>query len=753
MPAQENQPVEGKIIDAETGRPLIGASVWIPELNTGTTTDVEGIYNISVTPSERITFIFSYIGYVSDTLMLESGGTLPEVIGLQMGMILEEVVISDAAGKAKANIERTRMSFVDLSMKQVNSLPALLSENDVLKAIQLLPGIQSTEGATTGYYVRGGASDQNLIMLNNAVIYNPFHAAGFISIFNGDIVKEISIHKTAFPAKYGGRLSSHLQVDTKDPSFSKVEGSAGIGLVTARMTVSVPIVKEKLAMTVSGRGFYSYALARAFIDEPLKSDLPNYYFYDAFGQVGWKPSDKDKLNLFYYHGQDLIDFQDKSTTDSTAFNIPWSNTAVGGYWTHIFNDNLVGSLSSYHTRYDFRFGADYSTGSQALSTKLREWGARLNLSQSIGSHYLDYGVEGLYQDIRPEVTKDIASNSAAPSRRIADVSSIYQPITITSYFNDDWKVTSRLGINYGVRFPLFYGNNAFYYSIDPKIVMRYKVGISSSLKASYSYGSQFVHMLVSSTATTPLDLWVSSNETIEPQRGHSVAVGYYQNFADNQFEASVEGYYKSLQNQIEYKEGTDVFSDQPINEKVLSGDGWTSGVEFFLRKRTGKVTGFVAYTLAWAKRAFEELNDGKPFDYKYDRRHDMTFSVNYQINPKWSVSGLFIIGSAQALTVPQGVSYSPTGQGSGTYVYDYGDRNSFRLNPYHRLDLSVKYSGKPKRVQSHFKFDIYNVYNRKNSFFVLLDTKRTSKNGTPELYLRDYALIPVLPSISYQIEF
>ena len=750
--AQGSHRISGQIVDMSGKDPLVGATIWLPVAEKGTTTGLDGEFELDLTSTDEVVLVVSYIGYLTDTIVIDPTKNERITIELSPGLLLEEVIVSDKRSKAAANFERTRMSYIDLSMKEINFLPALLSENDVLKAVQLLPGIQSAEGAATGYYVRGGSSDQNLILLNDAVIYNPFHAAGFISIFNGDIVKDISIHKTAFPAKYGGRLSSHLQVNTKEPSFEKVTGKAGIGVVTARITVETPIVKDKLALTLSGRGFYSYSLFRALASEELKKDLPNYYFYDAFAQLTWKPTEKDRINAYYYRGQDLVAFQDKSTSDSTAFNIPWSNSALGLNWKRMLKDNVATTVSAYYSTYNFVFESDHTYGGQGLSTAIKEWGGKISFDHQMGDHFLNYGMEVIRQTIQPNVTRDVNDGSTGQTTRIADVVSYYTPLTSTVYFNDDWKATERLGINYGIRIPFFVGNGAAYYSVDPKIVMRYKLNEFSSLKASYSYGSQFVHMLVNSTATTPLDLWIGSSQKVKPQRSHSVALGWYQNFAKNMFEVSVEGYYKALQNQIEYDEGVEVFSEQNIEDKLLFGKGWTYGTEFFLRKRTGKVTGFVGYTLSWAKRQFDELNGGNAFNYKYDRRHDLTTSLSYQITDKWSVSALFVIGSGQALTVPQGVIYSPRSQGSGTYVYDYGERNSFRLKPYHRVDLSVKYSSKPKRVQSHIKIDIYNLYNRKNAFFVILDSKETSGGGE-EVYLREYALIPITPSISYQLEF
>jgi hypothetical protein len=751
--AQIPDRIQGVVTDALSGERLIGASVIVQGTDRGTITADDGSFLIEFPVEKELRLIISYIGYQTDTVLVGPASRKAVEVELSPGLQLEEVVVSDRTGNASANYERTRMSYIDLSMEEVNNLPALLSENDVLKVIQLLPGIQSAEGAATGYYVRGGSSDQNLILLNDAVVYNPFHAAGFISIFNGDIVENISIHKSAFPAKYGGRLSSHLQVDTKEASYEKASGHAGIGMVTARLTVETPIVRDKLSMLVSGRGFYSYSLFRALAPPALKTDLPNYYFYDAFAQLNIKPTDKDRISLYYYSGKDLVAFQDKSTVDSTAFTIPWSNTAAGANWKRVLNDRTAISLSAYYSHYDFRFEALFSYGGKGLSTVIDEWGGRLNFTQAAGDHYLTYGLEANSHRIRPEVTRDEVGGANATATRVADVASYYTPKTFTAYLNDDWSVTRRFGINYGIRLPFYTGNGAFYYSIDPKVVLRYKATATGSLKASYSFGSQFLHMLVSSTATTPLDLWIASTPGVKPQRGHSVALGWYQNFAKDRLEISVEGYYKHLLNQIEYDEGVAVFSEQDIEGKLLFGRGWTAGTEFFLRKKGEKVHGFLGYTLSWAKRQFDGLNNGKAFNYKYDRRHDLTTSITYQITGNWSVSALFVIGSGQAITVPQQVIYTPSAQGAGTFVYEYGERNSFRLKPYHRMDFSVKYSGKEKRVRSHVKFDVYNLYNRRNTFFVLLDAKGSTAAGIAEPYLREYALIPVTPSLSYQMDF
>lgn len=753
--AGDQHAFRGTVSEDESGDPLIGATVYFPSLSTGTITDENGRFSIDLDcGDEPLQVIISYIGYQSDTLMRECNDK-PVNVALVPGIAIKEVLVTDGSGHAKANFERTRTGYVELKMDQINRLPAFLGENDVLKAVQLMPGIQSAEGATTGFYVRGGNSDQNLIMLNDAVIYNPFHSAGFISIFNGDIVDDIGIYKTAFPSQYGGRLSSYLQVTTRDPSSRELSGSAGIGAITTRLTMDIPIVKDKLSLMVSGRAFYSYSLFRVFASDNIKEDLPVFYFYDAYGQLTWKPTIKDKISAYYYHGKDYVSFHDYSNNDSTAFRIEWSNSVTGMSWQHNFTDNLISKLSFYRTQYAFGFGLNSYWNEQNLTSLIREYGWKLNFSQSAGTHYLQYGAEGLMQFIRPEVVRVVTNNhNSNPATRVADIDQVYRPFTGTLYVNDDWKVHPRFGINYGVRIPFYVNYGAFYYSIDPKIVMRYQAGKSASLKASYSYGSQFVHMLVSSTATTPLDLWIGSSASVKPQKGHAVSLGYYQNFSKDRYEFSVEGYYRKLTNQIDYREGAEVFSSEAIEHKLLFGEGWTGGAEFFLRKQQGKFTGFIGYTLSWARRQFDELNDGKPFDYKYDRRHDLSVSLGYKFSEHWSVSTLFVIGSGQALTIPSRVYYTPQMQGQwGTTVVDYGDRNSYRLKPYHRLDLSITYSGKQrKRAQSHLKLDIYNIYNRKNSFFVLMDSDQNDQGGT-ELYLREYALIPIMPSISYQITF
>jgi hypothetical protein len=738
--------LKGVVKDAQSEELLIGAALVLQDNSASSITDINGYFELRMPKLNQYQIIVSYLGYINDTLFLEALPLDKIKIALKPGLFLEEVLISEKNSKSKDNIQKTQMSAVDLSMDQINKLPALLSENDVLKSIQLLPGIQSSEGASTGYYVRGGSSDQNLILLNDATIYNPFHAAGFISIFNGDFIKDINVYKGSFPSNYGGRLSSLLNVETKEPSFTKVKGSAGIGLVTGKLTLELPIVKHKLALLVSGRAFYSYSLVRALVPDELKKDLPKYYFYDAYAQINWKPTAKDNISAFYYNGKDLVAFQDKTTTDSSTFNIPWSNTVAGMYWKRSFNDNTVGKLTVSFTAYDFMFAVGYSSGAQSLSTNIKDWGLKYNLSKAAKKHYLNYGAELNYKSISPKVTKDEAST------RIADNREFYQPITATIFVNDDWNVTDRIGLNFGIRASYFNEKGKSYFAVDPKLVGKIIITDQNSIKFGYSYGSQFVHMLVNSTATTPLDLWVSSTDVIRPQTAHSVQLGYYQNFAKNQYEFSVESYYRKLGNQIEYKEGVDVFSNQPIESKLLFGEGWNTGMEFFLRKREGKFNGFVGYTLSWSKRQFDELNNGKAFNYKYDRRHDLSISLSYQFNEKWSISSLFVIGTGHSLTVPSDIYYTPKPNGASGFYIDYGDRNSYRLKPYHRLDLSFKYSGKPKRVQSHFKFDIYNVYNRKNTFFALLSTD-TSRGVGYQAILKEYALIPIIPSISYQIEF
>lgn len=745
--------ISGKVYDAESQEALIGATIQLLDFDLGTVTDLDGSFKLDAPQAASYRITFSYIGFVTDTLIVDYSNTKNISIALQEGVELEEVVISDKYSKAKDNYQKTRMSFVDLDPETVKLLPALLSENDVLKAIQLLPGIQSTEGASTGYYVRGGGSDQNLILLNDATIYNPFHAAGFISIFNGDVVDRIDMYKGGFPSQYGGRLSSLLSVQSKTPSFQKASGNVGIGLVTAKATFELPIVKNKLSILMSGRGFYSYSLFRAFASADLKKDLPKYYFYDMHGQVDWKPSEKDHVSLFYYSGKDQVAFQDKSTKDSTKFDIPWSNSVAGGSWKRQISDDLIITTSAYQSKYDFFFGADYTYGGQNLTTEIKEIGGRVNLSHKVNQHYLNYGVQGNYSSITPEIKKYDIDRSNLNNTRVADIQKSYQPINVNLYLNDDWSVTEKFGINYGVRLGIFREQTKTFYNVDPKVVLRYNLSKSSSVKASYNYSTQYLHLLASSTTTSPLDLWISSNEKVAPQRAHSVSLGWYQNLKNNTYEISVEGYFRKLNNQIEYKEGVDVFAGDNFSDKLLFGQGRSGGLEFLIRKRAGKVTGFVGYTLAWAKRQFDDLNQGEWYNFKFDRRHDFTASINYNINERWSISALFVVGTGNTLTIPSTEFYTPKNQGYGNYFVDYNNRNSYRLSANHRLDLSVTYKSKPKRVQSIFKLDIYNVYSRKNPFFVILTSDGQGRRQPNKHTLREYALLPIIPSFSYQMEF
>lgn len=739
------------IVDESNNKPLSGILIRDDSAQIGDFSNENGMVNLQIEKG-LYRFETSFIGY--SVQFFEINLTRDTVINvfLREGVALDEVLVSEMKSQIRNNVESTQSGMIEIPIKQISQLPVFLGELDILKSIQLLPGVQSGTEATTGYYVRGGGADQNLILLDGAEIYNPSHAAGFISIFNMDMIKDATLYKGGFPAQYGGRISSILDIKTKEGNYEKWETNMGIGLVTSRITTSGPLWKNKISFLGSFRSFYSYSIFRGFNSKEKRASLPKYFFYDFNGKISWRVNEKDKLFFSFYSGKDNVGFSDYTNIDSSQYDIPWSNLMAVAKWSHQFDKGLFSELSFIYTTYNFNFGFRNIYSENNLNSGIKDLRAKYDFEKKIiNEGMVKFGAYYSNNTFTPNISKQNFKNPLEDTIK-------NPPIRVNQYHlyaSLDQKINEQWSISTGIRLPIFSHPNKIYLGVEPRFLLKYQINRNVSLKASYSLMNQFVHLLSASTASTPLDLWIPSSDIVKPQRAQQVSLGYFQNFGNDSYELSIEGFYKALQNQVEYKEGANIFKDSQIEEILTFGKGWSAGAEFFVRKRVGKFNGFAGYTLGWAKRQFPELNNGLPYFAKYDRRHDMTIALNYEINKKWSFSSLFVFGTGHSISLPEGQYFVHSGQGwfGNQYGYDYGSKNGYKLRSYHRLDIGLCYKRERKHSHSELRFDIYNVYSRLNPFFVALVQAVDPKTNKLNFKLREYSILPIVPSVSFNVFF
>lgn len=759
LSAQEKYTLSGYVTDLDNGETLIGANIYVANNPAqGTVSNVYGFYSLTL-PEGDYELVFSYLGFQDKVVEIQLNEKQTLDAALSQGVELEQVVVTGE--QEDKNVQNTQMGTLEVSTDQIKKLPALLGEVDVLKAIQLLPGVLSAGEGSSGFYVRGGGPDQNLVLLDEATVYNSGHLLGFFSVFNPDAIKNTTLIKGGMPANYGSRLSSVVDIQMKEGNKQYYEVEGGVGIVASRLTVQGPIAKNESSFIVSGRRTYALDLAQPYIDNTNFAGT-NYYFYDLNTKVNYRISDRDRIFLSGYFGRDVLQY--RSSTRDFFFDLPYGNSTATLRWNHLINEKLFFNLSAIYNDYEFGF-----TGGQAdfvvdVESGVRDANFKLDFDFFPNpNHSLKFGVHYTYHRLSPNIAnatngEETFSNNLEPK---------YAHETGT-YVLDDWKISPRLSINYGVRFSTFtqlgpytspfdgtvYTKNepvATYTGIEPRLSGRYQLSPATSLKAGITVTNQYIHLVSNSTSTLPADVWVPSTEKIKPQRGIQYALGYFKNFQDNTYETSVEVYYKDLDNQIDYRENYVNNAADDLEEQFVFGTGEAYGLELFINKRKGDLTGWIGYTLSRTDRQFPDINDGNPFPAVYDRRHDLSVVANYQLHPKWEVGGAFVYGTGQAYTPLQSLYFIEQ-----NLVQEYGVRNSARIQPYHRLDLSATYTRRPeseKRFRSSWVFSVYNIYNRRNPFFLYYDLSTDNTAGTAQAQAIRVSLFPIIPSITWNFSW
>lgn len=774
--AQNTKPrctISGYIKEAATGEAIIGAAVTVRQPLSGTTTNAYGFYSITV-DSGTYTLQVQYLGFetYSQQVKLDKNQVIDIKLKTKVTN-MKEVVITDQ--KADANVQDGQMSTVRLDMKQVKQIPAFMGEVDILKTIQLTPGVKGAGEGNSGFYVRGGGPDQNLILLDEATVYNAGHLFGFFSVFNGDAVKDLNLIKGGMPAQYGSRLASVLDISMKDGNSQRFDVDGGIGVIASRLTVQGPIKKDTASFIISGRRTYVDVLAAPFIkdDSPFKGS--GYYFFDLNTKLNWNINAKNRVFLSGYFGRDVFSF--KNTDDDFNVSIPWGNATTSLRWNHLFGPKLFMNATSVFSDYKFSFGAAQDGFEIGLFSGIRDFNNKVDFSWIPNTkHYVRFGVNYTWHTFTPNNASaksgDVEFDLGGKVRQFAHEAAVY--------FNDDWNISERLLLSYGLRYSYFmqvgpfnryvqdvtgttidtvsYGKGdkvADYGGLEPRLSMRFLINEKSSIKASFTQNLQYVHLATLSPISLPTDIWVPCSDVVKPQLGYQYAAGYFRNFYKNMFEASVEVYYKQMYNQIEFAPSAlpeDNINNNTDNNFVF-GTGESYGAEFFFKKRVGKLNGWVGYTLSWTWRYFPDISSER-FPARYDRRHDLSVVVVYDLNERLSFGGVFVYGTGNAITLP--VSRYLI---EGTIVDEYGPRNSFRMAPYHRADVSVTYNCKPKKLfgklpfESNWNLSVYNVYNRMNPFFIYFDNEGSIQEGNLDITAKQVSLFPVLPSITWNFNF
>jgi len=772
--AQTKYEISGYVKDFSNGESLIGATVRIVGTQKAVQTNTYGYFSIS-TNNINDSIVVSYIGYQSAYLAAVFSTNKKLSIELKpFSISTDEIVIKGQ--KSNNQITSTNMSMVEIDAEKLKSLPVILGEQDVLKAITLLPGIKSGGEAGTGFYVRGGGPDQNLILMDEAVVYNPSHLFGFLSVFNSDAVKNIEIIKGGMPANYGGRLSSILNVSMREGNNKKFQSSGGVGLIASRFTVEGPLKKGKSSFLLSGRRTYIDVLAKPFIPSSLSGT--GYYFYDLNVKTNIQLDEKNKLFFSGYFGRDILNFKSPRNKD-VFFNFGWGNSTATLRWNHLFNQKLFLNTSLIYNRYDL-FN-DFTFGNNGFN--VRSGVEDINLKMDFNyythsKHAFKFGYNYTFHQFQP----GILSGSIGTTNLNQQVNTQYAH-EFAAFISDEWKLSQRFSMNIGIRAVAFdlvgpytknlYDNDtglpsnqsiqyktgesiAFYPALEPRASATYLLNESSSLKASFTQTYQFLHLATTSGAQFPVDLWVPSSEKVKPQLAYQYAIGYYRNFLNDELEASIETYYKPMYNQIEFKPGAQLFFNQNLENEMIFGNGLSYGIEFLLRKPSGRLNGWIGYTWSRSIRQFDQLNQGQTYFYRYDRTHDMSLTMSYQINKKWTANFVFVFGTGNAVTLPSGryayrFGYNQTeNKPEFVFVDVYDKINAYRLPAYHRADLSFTYiRKKTEKWESSWNFSIYNLYNRANPYFIYFYPD--IEIGQVKAYM--VYLFPILPSVQWNFKF
>ncbi|GGM78442.1 TonB-dependent receptor [Dyadobacter beijingensis] len=789
--AQDRVTISGFVREKGSQEQLPGVNVYIGNTPYGAVTNTYGFYSLTVPLSDSATVSFSFVGYEKQELRVTLRTNTELNIFLPTITQLEEVTVS--ARKQEDYVSRTvQMSKVEIPIQQLKKVPAFFGEKDVLRILQLMPGVQKGTEGQTGLYVRGGGPDQNLIILDDAVVYNANHLFGFFSIFNSDALRSVELTKGGFPARYGGRLSSVLEMNMKEGSKEKLHGEGGIGLISSRLTLEGPISKGKSSFLISGRRTYIDFLAAPLIARQQRGEdsqvKPGYYFYDLNAKMNYDLGSKDKLYVSGYFGRDKFHANEESSTTETRAGLDWGNATATMRWNHVLNQKLFVNTSFIFS--NFKFGvSSYSKElnpdgtlddefSLEYDSRIRDLGVKTDFDFYPSSrHSVRFGAQATFHKFVPSALAIAGTFTDNPiERSVRPVHSLETGV----YIEDTWQALDALKVNAGIRLSTFQTEVKTYVRPEPRLSAALRLAENLSFKASYARMNQYVHLLSNTGLGLPTDLWVPTTSRVAPQQSEQVAAGFAKDLERPALTITLEGYYKKMRNILNYKEGSSFLSINGENanelsweDNVTAGKGWSYGGEFLIQKKTGRFSGWIGYTLSWTYWKFPELNFGKTFFPRYDRRHDLSVVGIYELGKRVTLSATWVYGTGNALTLPvsnyraatDNFVTRVTSDGKpainwfGPTVSEYGEKNSYRAEPFHRMDIAVQFRKQKKRHERTWEFGVYNAYNRRNPFFyniqedVVIMPNVTPATPVTKYSLKRYSLFPVLPYFSYNFKF
>lgn len=755
-PQKQNYSLHGTIKSARSGEALIGVSVTVRGSSTATVSNEYGFYSLTL-PAGNYTLILTAIDMQPKALEVLLNKDMQVNPEMEVdARELEGVTIT--SNSASRSLSAPQMSVEKLNLQEIKNIPVLFGERDILKTIQLLPGIKAAGEGNSGFYVRGGAADQNLILLDEAPVYNASHLLGFFSTFNSDAIKNVTLYKGAMPAQYGGRLASVVDIKMNDGNNRDFGVSGGIGLVASRLNIEGPIQKEKSSFLISGRRTYADVLFKLFSDSSFKN--AQLYFYDLNVKMNFIIDDKNKLYLSGYFGRDVLSQEDIA-------GINWGNATGTLRWNHIFNKKLFSNTSLIFSNYDYKINVNSESTKFGILSRIRDWNIKEELQWYANNrNTVSFGINAIYHTIRPGEISVANESGTVTIQGLEDRYSLENAV----YASNNWR-GDNWGLTYGMRLSVFsiLGEGDYYTLNDegsvietkrykkgelvktyinpePRIAASYQLNTSSALKLSYTRNTQNLHLISNSTTSSPTDKWVASTNIIKPGIADQVAIGYYKNLNNNLYELTVEAYYKNMQNQVDYRNGAQVFTNQPIETQLLYGKGRAYGIEWLLKKTAGRFSGWISYTLSKTERNIPGINDNNWYNARQDRTHDFAIVGSYQLNKKWVLSANWIFYTGDAVTYPSG-KYTVNNE---VYFY-YSERNGYRMPNYHRLDIgATKQLKKGKRFSSELNFSLYNAYGRQNAYQINFRESETDPDKTEAVQI---SLFTFVPSVSYNFKF
>lgn len=784
-PVSRKFTISGYVTDGTSSETLIGANILESRQQQGTTTNPYGFYSITL-PAGETELSFSYLGYTTRQYRLElSKDTLINVLMQDNNQLEEVVIVSD---KAEAGITATQMGAQEIPIAQIKNTPSILGEADVMKTIQLMPGVQAGVEGSAGLYVRGGGPDQNLILLDGVPVYNVDHLFGFFSVFTPEAVKKVTLFKSSFPARFGGRLSSVVDVRSNDGDMKKYHGTLSVGLLSSKIQLEGPIIRDKTSFNISARRSYIDLIAKPFMP---KDDKISYYFYDINAKINHKFSDRSRLFLNFYNGKDSYYFK---TTDSSSsmykdkMSLNWGNTIATARWNYIFNQKLFSNTTVAYNKYRMDANSTVYTKTNLIESisesnyhsnyhsGICDWSYLIDFDYNpTPAHHIKFGAGYLHHDFRPEVaTSKIQEKEDGITKQDTLYNSIsnstIQAHEVSAYIEDNFDIGSRLRMNVGLHLSMFRVQKRNYFSAQPRVSARYQLTRHTALKASYTKMSQYIHLLSSTPISMPTDLWVPVTSKIKPMQAHQYSLGsYYTGLTGWEF--SVEGYYKQMRNVLEYKEGVSFLgSSSGWENKVEMGKGRSMGIEFMAQKTTGKTTGWIAYTLAKSDRKFAVggINNGERFPYKYDRRHNLSLVVNHKFSNRIDIGASWIFSTGGTATIAEEVTAIIRPGEDAIQQKDYIEkRNNYRLPASHRLNIGVNFNKKTKHGVRTWNISLYNAYNAMNPTMIYSNNSggyasyiKNQEDG--KVYLQyipakrkitKLTLLPCVPSVTYTYKF